>query len=132
MKRRHKRKIFASSDPVSDAIEVFSVENGTTKMWDKIRLNSDYKALSSNVFTFYNPIASKEITDNGKKFMDKMNKSYEKLVNDEEAMKDLHRLHEISMNFHSNTERIEKEEIEKLKSLSTEERNKIKDIFKLS
>lgn len=125
------REFFASTDPVNDAIEVFAVENGVTKMWDKIKLNSDYKALASNVFTFYNPIVAKEITEEGKELIQKMNKSFEKLVNDKEAMKDLQSLHEMCMDFHSNTEKIEKEGVEKLKNLSPDKRNKIKEMFKL-
>ncbi len=136
MKKINKlRKFYAAIDPadevVNDAINVFAVENGVVEMWDKIKRNSDYPLLVSNVFTFYDPNITKEITEEGKEIMDKMRNSFRKLAEDKDAMYDLDTLVKNGIYFHQNTDKIEKEGIEKMKNLSEDELQKIKDKFKL-
>lgn len=83
MKKINKlRKFYAAIDPadevVNDAINVFAVENGVVEMWDKIKRNSDYPLLVSNVFTFYDPNITKEITEEGKKYLEELQEKIKK------------------------------------------------------
>jgi hypothetical protein len=79
MKKRKQPKYYVAIDPanevINDTINVFAVENGVTKMWDKIKLNSDYPLLVSNVFSFYDPEKAQEITERGKKLLEKFKKN---------------------------------------------------------
>lgn len=81
MKRKEQqRKFYAAVDPaseiVNDAIDVFAVENGVVEMWEKIKRNSCYPALVSNIFTFYDPNIAKEITEEGRNILEKLNKKH--------------------------------------------------------
>ena len=61
-----------AQDNINDAINVYMIENGSIKMWEKIKLNSDYRALANNICTFYDPVKVQEITNTGKKYLQEL------------------------------------------------------------
>ena len=44
------------------------------KAYDKIILNSDYRALGSQFFSFYDDVKILEITETGKKYLEELQK----------------------------------------------------------